>query len=413
MNINKPPSLKRSLSLTLITFYGLGNILGAGIYVLVGKVSGHAGYFTPLSFVIAAFIAAFTAFSYAELSARYPESAGEAVYLNKGFNQNWLSTLVGILIVLAGIVSAATISRGFVGYLQIFINLPDWIIILSVLFLLGLISTWSIKQSVTIAATLTLVEIFGLLLVIWAGRENLATIPAKISTINLIPSFAEISGIMSGAFLAFYAYIGFEDMVNVAEEVKKPERNLPIAILLALVLSTVLYALISLVAVTTLTPTELSTSAAPLAAVYETATQSSPLIISFISMFAIVNGILIQFIMAARILYGMGKNSWLPNFLTYIHPKTQTPITATIIVVLITTVFALALPIEALASVTSSLILVIFALVNLALWRIKKHQKVPIKTFSLPDCFPMLAFVVTVAFSGFQLFIWVINLLEH
>ena len=122
--VSGQPGLRRALSLPLTTLYGLGNILGAGIYVLIGKVVGHAGVFAPLSFLLAALLAALTAFTYAELSARYPVSAGEAVYLQKGFARVWLSVLVGILIILAGVVSAATITRGFVGYLQVFIAVP-------------------------------------------------------------------------------------------------------------------------------------------------------------------------------------------------------------------------------------------------------------------------------------------------
>ena len=140
---HQPVALKRSLSLPLTTLYGLGNILGAGIYVLIGKVVGHAGVFAPVSFLIASLLACLTAFTYAELSARYPLSAGEAVYVQEGIGVRYLPALVGLLIILAGVVSAATILRGFAGYLQVFVQIPDVVVILVMACLLGALAAWA------------------------------------------------------------------------------------------------------------------------------------------------------------------------------------------------------------------------------------------------------------------------------
>jgi amino acid transporter len=155
--------LRRTLSLPLIMFYGLGNILGAGIYVLIGQVVAHAGGFAPLSFLLASLLACLTAFSYAELSARYPQSAGEAVYVQEGLGLPALSVMVGLLIVLAGVVSAATILRGFTGYLQVFLPVPEAPSILLLVLLLGGLAAWGIAESVRVAALITVVEIAGLL----------------------------------------------------------------------------------------------------------------------------------------------------------------------------------------------------------------------------------------------------------
>jgi len=157
------PALKRSLSLTLITLYGLGNILGAGIYVLIGKVAANAGQYAPLSFLVASILAGLTAFTYAELSSRYPLSAGEAVYMQAGFNLKLLSSTVGLLIILAGIVSAATIARGFVGYFHQFVPLSETLVIVLLVSVLGALAAWGIVESVWVAALLTLAELFGLL----------------------------------------------------------------------------------------------------------------------------------------------------------------------------------------------------------------------------------------------------------
>ena len=216
------PELKRTLSLAQITFYGLGTILGAGIYVLVGKVAGTAGLYAPLAFVVAALLAGLTGLSYAELAARHPKSAGEAVYVQDGFRWRPLSMLVGFLIILTGIVSAATIANGFVGYLHVFIDVPDWLAITLLVLALGALAAWGIAESVMAATAITLVEVGGLLLVLAVAGGSFADLPARLP--ELIPPF-EVpvwQGILLGAFLAFYAFIGFEDMANVAEEVRHP-----------------------------------------------------------------------------------------------------------------------------------------------------------------------------------------------
>ena len=266
---NNSATLRRSLSLPLVTLYGLGNILGAGIYVLIGKIAGYAGLYAPVSFLVASLLAGLTAFTYAELSSRYPLSAGEAVYVQKGFGVPQLSLLVGLLIIMTGIVSASTIARGFVGYLDVFITLPDWLVIVVLIASLGGLAIWGINQSVGTAAIFTLVEVFGLLLVIYVAAPAFSSLPERVH--EFVPAFHvdAWSGIFAGAFLAFYAYVGFEDMVNVAEEVREPERNLPYAILLSLFIAACLYIVIAVVSLLVLDAGQLAGSDAPLASVYE------------------------------------------------------------------------------------------------------------------------------------------------
>jgi basic amino acid/polyamine antiporter, APA family len=396
-------TLKRSLSLPLITFYGLGNILGAGIYVLIGKVAGEAGYFAPLSFFIASVIAAVTAFTYAELSARYPVSAGEAVYLYEGFHNSNLSKIVGILIALAGVVSSAAIAHGFAGYLQVFIDVPAPVIISLMLLVLGALTAWGISQSVTFAAAFTVIEMFGLFLIIWVGAEHIPEFTNKMANSQSDLSSISWLGVMSGAFLAFYAYIGFEDMVNVAEEVKDPQRNMPRAILLSVIISTLLYSAVSIISVSVLTPEQLSASDAPLAAVYSKLTGEVPVLITVIGLFAVINGALIQIIMASRLLYGMAIRNWLPKPLAKISPRTRTPINSTIIVVALMLFFALVLPMVTLAELTSYIVLTVFALVNLALIKIKKQSPQPEGVSIFSVWVPMLGFVTTLFFLLNQL----------
>ncbi len=399
------PALRRSLSLSLTTFYGLGNILGAGIYVLVGKVVGHAGLFAPISFLVAALLACLSAFTYAELSARYPFSAGVAVYIQEGLGVQVLSALVGLLIILAGVVSAATILRGFTGYLQVFIAIPGSVVILVTVLLLGGLAAWGITQSVWVAVLITFVEIGGLLLIIGVAAPELATIGMADMDFQPLAGIDAWYGIFVGGFLAFYAFIGFEDMVNVAEEVRNPQRNLPRAILLALAVSMVLYFLVALVAVASVPAAALAQADAPLAYLYRQVTGREPVTITLISMFAVINGALIQIIMAARVGYGMARRHWLPAMFARVHAVTRTPVVATVAASVLVLLLALWLPIETLAKATSYFLLLVFALVNLSLWRIKRATAQPENVINVPLWVPVAGFFASTVFVAVQGFI--------
>ena len=368
-------NLKRNLNLPLITFYGLGNILGAGIYVLVGKVAGVAGMYTPLAFVVACIVASFTALSYAELSTRFPVSAGEAVYVQQGFGRKQLSIAVGLIVALSVAVSSATITRGFVGYLQVFIDLSPWIAISLLLLLLTSVAALGIRQAVSFAALLTVIEIFGLLFIIYIGGDALAEIPSRY--VELLPdfSFASLVVIVAGGFLAFYAFLGFEDMVNVVEEVKDPQRNMPLGIILSLIVASLFYVLVALVAILNVSPLELAESNAPLALVYNTVTGQDPVLITIISLFAVVNGALIQIIMISRMLYGMSKQGWLPTLFSRVQEQTKTPVIATVFVGIVVWVFALLFPLVILAKITSFLVLLVFVFVNVSLIQVRRKAE--------------------------------------
>jgi basic amino acid/polyamine antiporter, APA family len=408
MNTKDIP-LKRSLSFQLLTYYGLGNILGAGIYVLVGKVVGHAGIYAPLSFFIASIVAALTAFTYAEMSSRYPLSAGVAVYLQRGFNISALSLLAGFLIILAGTVSASTIVVGFVGYAQVLLVIPSELLMILIVAILCSIAAWGISESARTAAVFTFLEVFGLLLIIFVASPKLLEISPHIqslSTTSNLSDFAVLQGVFVGAFLAFYAFIGFEDMVNVAEEVHDPIKTMPKAILLSLLIATILYFIIAILCISIVPPDELAQSNAPLALVYERATGNKPILISLIGVFAVIGGALVQIIMASRILYGLSKQGWLPKFFSRVHPKTHTPILATVIVSLLVLVMALWLPIETLAKATSFLLFIVFAMVNLSLWRIKTHEtQHPENIIKLPLWVPVSGAITSIIFVVFQFII--------
>jgi amino acid transporter len=397
------PALRRSLSLPLVTLYGLGTTIGAGVYALTGEIAGLAGVYAPVAFVVASFMATFTALSFAELSSRFPRSAGEAVYVQEGLGRPRLAQGVGLLVALSGAVSAATITNGFVGYLGELVEVPRAFAILAMLVSLGLIAAWGIGQSVLLAGVLTLVEIGGLLLVIWVARDGFVELPPWVPALEP-PDGGAWGGILGASILAFYAFLGFEDMVNVAEEVKNAGRVLPVAIVLTLVLTVLLYVAVASAAVLAVPPVELGRSGAPLALVYERSTGGSGTLITVISVVAMLNGALIQIIMASRVLYGLAAQGALPSSFARIHPRTRTPWTGTAVVTAIAAVLALGFPLAPLAEATSILILVIFALVNLALWRVQGDRPAPPEATTFPRFVPALGFLVSAGFLVFEAF---------
>ncbi|MEN4053247.1 amino acid permease [Sulfurimonas sp. NWX79] len=396
-------SLKRVISLPLLIFYGLGNILGAGIYVVIGKIAGISGIYMPLSFLIACVIVLFTAFSYAELSARYPVSAGEAVYLYEGFGIKELSIAIGIIIALSGVLSSATIIHGFYGYLSTFVDIPEFLVSISLIFLLTLIATWGIGKSVKVTVLFTFLEIFGLFLVIYVALPYLSFDLENFAKMIPPADFIILNNIILGAFLAFYAFIGFEDMVNIAQEVKDPTSTMPKAIIITLFIATILYFAISFVSISLLSPDILSSTSAPLAAVYEKATSQKAVVLSFIGMFAVINGVLVQIIMVSRIFYGMSAKGWMPKFLGIVNPKTSTPVYATIITSLIILVLSLLLPLITLAQSTSFVIFIVFTLVNMALIKIKLKAPHPKGITIFPIRIPIIAIILNLFMLGVQI----------
>lgn len=373
----QPPELRRSLSLLMLTLYGIGVTIGAGIYVLVGKVAIGTGMHAPLSFLLAAILAGFTAFSYAELGARLPRSAGEAMFVQAAFNKPALATIIGFLVMTTGTISSGAIVIGFVGYLREFVDLPPPLVIVAVVAMLALIAAWGIGESVMLAAIVTVVEVGGLLLIIGAGMIKWPEVANALPAVVSPAGWSEWSAIVSGAVLAFFAFVGFEDIVNVAEEAEDPVRNVSRATIITLVVSSSLYFLVALVAVALVPLDRLGASDAPLALVFETTTGRSADIISLIAVFAVLNGVMIQLIMSSRILYGIAREGWVPRIFAYVHPATRTPVLATAVVAAVVILLALTLPIVRLAEITSYLVLFVFTVVNLALLRIKLRDPEP------------------------------------
>lgn len=399
------PKLRRALPLSLVVLYGLGVTIGAGIYVLIGTTAARAGIHAPIAFIIAAAVMAFSAAGFAELSGRFPVSAGEAAFVRAGFGSRRLATLVGLMVVAVGSISSAAISLGSVGYLRTLVDAPDALLTVIVVVAMASVAAVGILQSVMFAALMTLIEIGGLVAIVAAGALSDAP---HVTSLPQVWSpglgVAAWSGIVGASLLAFFAFIGFEDLVNIAEETENPEYNMPWAIFLTLAVSTLLYAAVVSVAVMTVPAQELGASRAPLSLVFERTTNFSPTTITVIALVATFNGIIVQIIMASRVIYGLASEGELPRQLGAVHRVTRTPIVATALVAAIILVLALCIPLERLAETTSMLTLTIFALVNAALVRLKlKGQAPPNGGFTVPLWVPVFGFLASTLFLGVNL----------
>ncbi len=362
------PGLQRVLGFWALTAYGVGDILGAGINALVGQVAGLAGHLTFLSFLLAVAIASLTAFSFAELAGRFPRSAGEAYYVHRAFGREGLALFVGWLVLAAAVVSMATVSHAAVGYASsIGEAVPGRLLILGFLLLLAFLTFYGMRLSSAANLLCTTIEVSGLLLVIvvglWWISANASAGPAPSA-----PEAGMWIGVVQGGALAFFAFIGFEDMVNVAEEVKRPERNMPIALLCAVGLSGALYMVIATVALRVVPAPELAASQAPLLDVVRRAAPALPAwIFAMIPVFAVTNTALLNFVTASRLLYGMSRQELLPGWLGEVHPRHRTPYLAIGLIFVVALGIAWSGSLGRLAGVTSALILLVFVLVNGAL----------------------------------------------
>ena len=314
--------LVRSLTLTHAVLYGLGVTIGAGIYVLVGAAAGRSGMHAPLSFLLAALVMGISAASFAELGTRMPVAASEAAYVQAAFRRRWLSLAVGLLVIMTAIVSGATISVGSAGYVGVFLPLPAPWIIAGVVLAMGGVACLSAVQSITFAGAMTVLEIGGLVLIIGAGMINGTPLISRLP--EMWPVMGDLGAWMSvgqTALLAVFAFIGFEHLVNISEEMKEPRRTLPRALFLTVGVTAILYALVVWIAVTTVPPLELAANSAPLGLVFQRLTGFPLITLSAIAIVATLNGIIVHMIMIGRVIYGLADQQSLPPFLGRLHPR--------------------------------------------------------------------------------------------
>jgi len=396
----KEVSLNRNIGLLALTLYGVGDILGAGIYGLVGKAAGQMGNAVWLAFLASMVAAGLTGLSYASLGSRYPTAGGASYITQRAYKRAWLAYGVGLAVLASGLTSMATAARVFSGYFQAFTGgaIPfTWIMICFAVFLAWIVFR-GIKESMWANALCTIVELFGLLVVIAFGMRFVGSVNYLDATTLANPT-GEIglSLVLTGAILTFYSFVGFEDILNVAEEVKNPQRTLPMGLVLAVLISSVIYMCVSVIAVSVVPSGELAMSKEPLVDVVRVAAPwFPPKVYSVIAMFAVANTALLNFVMGSRLIYGMAKQGLLPKKLSEVHAKRRTPHLAVAFVLAILLLLALSGDISSLARATSILLLLCFMLVNFALVILKFRKSEAKGSFEVPVAIPLLGAVVCV-----------------
>lgn len=353
--------LKRGMGLFHLTMYGVGLILGAGIYVLIGEAAGFAGDSVWIAFVLGSIVALFAGLSYAELSSIFPKAAAEYTFVKNAFKNNFFAFIIGWLTAITSMIMAATVALGFGGYFSEFLNIPIVISAIALIGILSIINFIGIRESSWTNTIFTVIEAVGLILIIIIGFTISEPEP-----VNYFESPTGFTGIILAFVLIFFAFIGFEDMANVAEEVRNPKKIIPRAIILAVMISGIIYVLVSLAVVRVINWEELSLSAAPLADVAERGlgTQGH-IILSGIALFAITNTVLITLVAGSRMIYGMAREKLFPDILAKVHSKTKTPWVAVIVLMLIAIGFSLIGDIVIVANITVFAVVITFAVVNL------------------------------------------------
>jgi amino acid transporter len=407
------PTLRRTIGLWQMVLYGSGSMLGAGIYGLIGQAAGAMGAAVWIAFLVALIGAGLTAFSYASLGSRYPRAGGAAYVTQRAYSHGLLTHGVGIAVACSGLTSIAAGARVIADNLARLPMLDAWpLTLLAVLYLFGLaaIVYRGIRESMWVNVTASIVEAGGLLLVIVVGLRFWGTqdlFETPFSATDAGASLALVF-VVQGVVLTFFAFLGFEDTLNVAEEVKNPSRTLPIGLILALCLTAIIYIGVAITAVSVVPWRELAQAGAPLAEVMSRAAPWFPgWAFIALTIFAVGNTGLINFITASRLLYGMARDKRLPKSLAKVHPVRRTPHVAVMLILLVLLALVLAGNVAELAAATVLLLLLVFAVVNSALVILKLRPGEPMGSFEIPIAVPILGalvcttlFVLRVASGG-------------
>ena len=391
--------LRRAIGPKLLLFFIVGDILGGGIYALVGEVGGETGGAIWIAFTLALVMAAFTAGSYSELVSKYPRAGGAGLYVHRAFGNPFFSFMVAFAVAMSGITSAATLARGFGGdYLNVFIDVDVVLAALALIVLIALVNFRGIAESVKLNVGFTLVEVGGLLLIILIAAIAVFQGDADTSRPFEIKEGSSLIGVaLAGAALAFYALIGFEDSVNISEEVKDPTRVYPKVIFGGLAIAGVIYLLVTIGASAVVPTPDLANSSGPLLEVVE----QGPLgidtkVFSAIGLLALSNGALINMIMASRLMYGMSREGVLPKPFAMVHAERRTPLVAIIFTSLVAAALILEANLEALARTTVALLLIVFTIVNATvLWL--RRDPVDHDHFQVPSVIPVLGVGISIA----------------
>jgi len=380
--------LKRSLSFWQLTVMSVGIILGAGIYVVIGEAAGLSGNCIWVSFIIAAVVAALTAFSYAELSSRFPKAGAEYVYVENSFG-NRMAWLVAWLLLAGSVIGGATVAMGFAQYFSAIFHTPIILVGIILLTIIGIILLIGVQETAKITIVFTAIEITGLVIVIFIG------LPA-LGSINYLEAAQGIKGVIEAGVLIFFGYLGFEGITRLAEETKEPEKSIPKAIMYSMVITTILYVLVGISAVSVIPWQELSTAQAPLALVAERVFgEQSFLILSVIALFSTFNTALMFLLTGSRLLYGVGQQEAIPKIFTMVGNRFRTPWVAILFIIVAAMLFLFLGDLKTIANLTNFTVFSVFIVINASV--IYFRYKKPITTgFKVPlhvGRFPVLPFL--------------------
>ncbi len=375
--------LRREVGLTGATLYGLGIIIGAGIYSLIGEAASTSGNALWFAFVIAAVVSAFTGLSYAELATLLPRSGAEYFYVKHAFKNDAFAFIVGWIVMFIEIIAGSTVALGFGGYFHELTGVGEVASAVSLVLALAIINFSGIRKSVRLNVVFTLLAVLGLLVIIFSGLR-------AFGSVDYFEMSAGFEGIISSVGVVFFAYLGFEDLANLSEEIKQPRRNLPRAIIFSLAIATLLYILVAVAAVSLAPWREMAESGAPLALVGSKAGVGEEFII-FIALAATISTVLVFQIASSRMLYGMTRDRVFPEFFARVHAKRGTPYISIATVTLISILFILTGEIRTVALLTDLGAFIVFSLVNLSVIvmrykapDLKRPFRVPLNIGSFP-----------------------------
>lgn len=407
--VSVEPSLHRVMGPWLLLLFIVGDILGTGIYALTGQVAKQVGGVVWLPFTIAFVVALVTAFSYLELVTKYPKAAGAALYTHKAFGIHFVTFIVAFAVMCSGITSASTASRAFAANMSqaLELQLSGWGITaigLAFMAVVAVVNFRGVGESVKANVVLTCVELTGLLIIIFIGLWAIGLGQGDVSRVIQFRAAGDggmFWSVIAATTLAFFAMVGFEDSVNMAEECKDPTRHFPKVLLAGLGITGVIYVLVSISAITLVSPEQLGEGETPLLKVVQQGAPNFPLwIFGFITMFAVANSALINMLMASRLVYGMSREHVLPPALGKVHRTRRTPYIA----IGFTTLLAFALitfvgEVPALGGTTALLLLCVFTVVNIAVL-ILRRDPVDHEHFRTPTILPVLGALFCAFLTG-------------
>ncbi|GLW31921.1 APC family permease [Actinoplanes regularis] len=393
------PSLNRVIGPGLLLLFVIGDILGTGIYALTGKVANQVGGAVWLPFLLAFTVALLTAFSYLELVTKYPRAAGAALYTHKAFHLHFLTFMVTFAVMCSGLTSASSAAKAFAGnfgsalHLSLGEGLALTAVALGFMTLIALVNFRGVGESVKANVVLTCVELTGLLIVIGVGAWALGGGKGDLSRLGdfTTPSGESVAlSVTAGTALAFFAMVGFEDSVNMAEETRDPTRIFPKVMLTGICTTGVIYVLVAVSAVALVPPAELGRGETPLLKVVQAGAPGFPIsLFAWITMFAVANSALINMMMASRLLYGMANERVLPRLLGRVHPTRRTPWVGIVFTTLIAFGLIWFADLAALGGTTALLLLCVFTVVNVAVL-VLRNDRVPHGHFRAPTVIPVL-----------------------